>query len=83
MSAWQVVGDWREVSADLGVVLEYGSLVRNPDNPVDAVLGPIHWNDGAARVRGEGRTKTFKGECAWSDAAREANDRRMKVVYAT
>jgi hypothetical protein len=33
------------------------------------------WRAGAYQVRGGGRTKTFKGEVAWSAAAREHSDR--------
>jgi hypothetical protein len=33
------------------------------------------WSEGAYQVRGGGRTKTFKGESAWSAAMREHGDR--------
>jgi hypothetical protein len=40
------------------------------------------WRYGAYQVRGGGRTKTFKGESAWSNAAREHGDRITKARYA-
>lgn len=41
------------------------------------------WRDGAYQVRSRNeRTKTFKGETAWSDAAREHGDRVTKARYA-
>lgn len=68
---------WRSVSGspeypsnDYGVQTFARDLVERRNGTTVAT-----WRNGAYQVRGGGRTKTFKGESAWSAAAREHGDR--------
>lgn len=65
---YKLHGKWTPtLDFDMGpVTIERNDLIDERGNV---------FNDGAYRVKKDGRTvKTFKGETAWSDAARLAND---------
>jgi len=50
---------------------------------VERVNGTVvrRWSQGAWQVRGAGPTRTFIGESAWADCAREAHDRVLRVAF--
>lgn len=66
MSRYKLHGKWRQQDLVGPVEVEVRDLIDNHGNV---------WPDGAYRVKKDGTTvKTFKGETAWSDAGRLAND---------
>ncbi len=76
--SWKVKGDWVVESDAHGVTVESGGMTQFNGKGTE-----VAWPDSAYRVKVEGKpTKVFKGECAWSDADRFANDARLKVMYS-
>ena len=66
MSSYKVKGNWHTHEEFQGVELQVCDLIESEQRV---------WSEGAWRVRGAGlRTRTFKGESAWSDARRWFGD---------